>query len=496
MTDPTPPTTKRRAPSWLLPSLVFALAAAIRLSLANHSLWFDEQASLFFSDQPFSRLWSDWMLRETNPPLYYTLLRMWRVFGSSDLAIRSLSIAASLCALALIFAIARRTYGNGAGFVALVLGAMSSSQIYYAEQARAYIFVQCATLVAAGALLLFSTSASLAHRRWSVVAFALSSTAAIYLHTTMLVFPAVAVAALLLANWKRSIEQPSWLLPIAAAALAAYLAGGWAIRIALLQFTTRYDNIAAVGILEPRLMAYWSLKSLFFTSIIGPAFTILSATMLVLVVMFVVADRASPATRLLAGLTVIGLAVFALIGAKAPFFALRTIFWMTGPTLILTSGAIIRFSTPLVRVAIMTALSAGIAVDTISVARQLEEEDWNTPVAAASRLPGSVMLVEGESMALLADRNCRRLRAAPCPYQVVALIDPDDHSDSWGTGSFAGPKTSLDRVAALVGDRPLFLFRKQSSHDVPDLLHRHGMGHGVPADGPPLIGPFYASDLR
>ena len=46
------------------------VAAMVRLAFSDYSLWFDELASVFFASQPTERLWSAWMLRETNPPLF------------------------------------------------------------------------------------------------------------------------------------------------------------------------------------------------------------------------------------------------------------------------------------------------------------------------------------------------------------------------------------------------------------------------------------------
>ena len=64
-----------RAP--LMLALMLVAVAAFRIHTAQYSLWYDELASLEFARQPVSRLWSSWMLRETNPPLFYTMLSGW-----------------------------------------------------------------------------------------------------------------------------------------------------------------------------------------------------------------------------------------------------------------------------------------------------------------------------------------------------------------------------------------------------------------------------------
>jgi uncharacterized membrane protein len=472
-------------------------AAALRFAVIDYSLWFDEQASAFFSDQPFARLWSDWMLRETNPPLYYSFLRVWRmVFGSSDAAIRAPSVIASLCALGLIFVLTRRLYGRTAALIAAGLVALSGQHLYFAEQARSYIFVLCAALVATDALVTLSTvDVARSTQRRALIVYACAATAAIYLHTTMILFPAFAFAAVIAADPTRYRMQPKLLLPFLCANLAVLIASAWAIRIALLQIIYRSENIAAIGLVDPRRVVEHTLLTLFFAGGAGVLSYIIAIPLLGLTVHFVVTDRHRAHTRLLAALAGISLLILAGLGMVVPLFVPRTIFWIAGIVAVLSAAALARVSPPL-RWVVLLLVAIALAFDTFAMLPTLEEEDWNSPVRIVAAHPGALMLVQGESMAVLADSVCRRQRLTICPYRIVAVTVADDPYDSWGSGLFTGAKVPIASLPTYAAGRTIFLFRKRYFHNLPALLHASGLGSGVPADGPPLLGPLPAAALR
>lgn len=485
---------------WLC--LIVTGAAALRFAVADHSLWFDEQASVFFSDQPFARLWSNWMLRETNPALYYSMLRAWRaVFGSTDFAIRAMSVVASLGAIVIAFNVTRRLYGERAGLIAAALAALSGQQLYFAEQARAYIFILAAVLVAVDALLVFVDADDDARAvRWrSAAVFAVVATACVYLHTTMILFPPIAVAAIVAADPLRYARRPALLMPLIAAGLVILALASWELRIAALQMRDHSDNIAAIGVPDLRQTIKNILQALFLGGYDGkPSYRMILPLLVMLVVLaFVVRGRRRRATRFLALLTVLAVLAFALVGRIAPIFATRTILWVSAATLVLAAGGLASIPAARWRWGALAAIVALLAFDTSCVVPTLEQEDWNTPVRRLAAQPDALLLVQSESMALLADEVCRRrLGREHCPYTIVAMTDPGDHYDTWAWGLFAGPKVDGRALPGYAKGRTVFLFRKAFFHSVPDLLHAYGLGHGVPAFGPPLIGPLPATALR
>lgn len=176
----TPGPLRRRA---YLPVLlaILILATGLRVyRLGAESLWIDELLSLQLSagygygtlrappdvlQSPAPRPahldgapppWHVWtsLDDDPHPPLYYVLLRVWReAFGSSDAAMRSLSVVFSLTAVLLVFDVGRLLFGPGAALWAGLLAALAQSQIWFAQEVRGYALLTAAGVAAMGALL-------------------------------------------------------------------------------------------------------------------------------------------------------------------------------------------------------------------------------------------------------------------------------------------------------------------------------------------------------
>lgn len=124
----------------LLVGATFALAVALRfLGLGDESFWLDEGYSVFYSEGgPFDVLRRTYF-HETNPPLYYVLLSIWRdLFGDSDVAIRSLSAVIGSGLVLLTYLCARQFFDETTGVLATLLVGLSAFQIEYSQEARAY----------------------------------------------------------------------------------------------------------------------------------------------------------------------------------------------------------------------------------------------------------------------------------------------------------------------------------------------------------------------
>ncbi len=90
------------------------------------------------------------LLSDTSPPLYYLLLYGWTIlFGTTDFAIRSLSIVCSLASFPLVAAIASRTGGGKAVVPACLLFALTPLGLYFSTEARMYpLLLLCLLAVA------------------------------------------------------------------------------------------------------------------------------------------------------------------------------------------------------------------------------------------------------------------------------------------------------------------------------------------------------------
>lgn len=129
---------------WQLCVLLTVLALLLRLpTLASRSLWLDETYSAWFAAVPLRELWTSVPLYETHPPFYYTLLKGWTaLFGSSEAAMRSLSVLASTLTVLLLAAGARLArlgpVAERVGLLAALFLALNANSILFAQQARPY----------------------------------------------------------------------------------------------------------------------------------------------------------------------------------------------------------------------------------------------------------------------------------------------------------------------------------------------------------------------
>ena len=89
-------------------------------------------------------------LSDTSPPLYYLVLDCWtRLLGTSDLALRGLSVAWALATLPLMWLIGRRVAGTRAALSACVLFGLAPTSLYYAVEVRMYALLWFETALTA-----------------------------------------------------------------------------------------------------------------------------------------------------------------------------------------------------------------------------------------------------------------------------------------------------------------------------------------------------------
>ncbi|MGH2452675.1 MAG: glycosyltransferase family 39 protein [bacterium] len=131
-----------------------AAGAAVRLwRLETKSLWFDEAYSVFVANQPLVDIPRLLRLYDTHPPLHYVLLHFWMpLVGSSEMAVRGLSVAASVGVIALTYLFARRLAEGRVAALAALIVAFSPFQIIAAQEARMYPFLTLFSLGASYAL--------------------------------------------------------------------------------------------------------------------------------------------------------------------------------------------------------------------------------------------------------------------------------------------------------------------------------------------------------
>ncbi|MEA3335199.1 MAG: glycosyltransferase family 39 protein [Chloroflexota bacterium] len=145
-------TTSRRRSQfdrWIL-WLILLLATALRfLRIGNQSLWADEGNSVALALRSISEISAN-AAADIHPPLYYWFLHFWvRIFGTSEIAVRSLSAVWGIFLVWLVYQIGSRLHDRRTGLIAAFLAAINPFLIYYSQEARMY------SMLAALAALLF-----------------------------------------------------------------------------------------------------------------------------------------------------------------------------------------------------------------------------------------------------------------------------------------------------------------------------------------------------
>ena len=151
-------------------SFILLAAFALRVwNLGGPSLWYDEAYLWWVTRLPLGEMLS-LSMRELIPPLSYLLLRVWQpLAGTSEFALRFLSVLFGLLALTALARIARRLTGQRVAAVwALLFGALATPLLWASRETRMYGPFIAWTLLASMALIetLF-VHEERARRRWA-----------------------------------------------------------------------------------------------------------------------------------------------------------------------------------------------------------------------------------------------------------------------------------------------------------------------------------------
>lgn len=127
--------------------VALVVAAGVVLRFWTHSaLWLDEALTVNIATHPLSQLHG--LLRQDGaPPLYYVLLHFWmKLFGTSDLGVRSLSGVISVLTIPAAW-VGGRTFGRQSAWAVVVLLASAPFAVYYGSEARMYSLVMLLTVL-------------------------------------------------------------------------------------------------------------------------------------------------------------------------------------------------------------------------------------------------------------------------------------------------------------------------------------------------------------
>jgi hypothetical protein len=419
-----------RAP--LMLALMLVAVAAFRIHTAQYSLWYDELASLEFARQPVGRLWSSWMLRETNPPLFYTMLSGWiALVGQDDVAVRLLPIGIGTAGIGVAYGLGRAVGDAKVGLLVAALLSLSALGTDLSQQVRGYALAQLAVLLACTGMVLYL------RRRTpgGLVLYGIATLIGLYTHTTVALFAGLAGVAMLWLLRSDRRAQARWL-----ATNVAVLAGwGWWAMISVRQMTMPVTNIAWIA------TPSWRDAAAMTAQVYLPLFPHETgiAGMLLLAGLFAglaacAVRAARPEVRLLAVLTIGAPLLLFAISQRVPIFLPRTLSWASGPELVLVALGVTRIrSTPVARAsgAILLGLSA---IGLASWLPSREREHWHQAVALIGSHQPALVIVGDDAVALALDRyRSKGDSTRPRPIVVQSA-----YRERWADGLYAGPHLS------------------------------------------------------
>jgi mannosyltransferase len=211
--------------TWLAVPAGLAALMVLSLVLRTRELgigfWIDEGLSVGISDRPLADI-PDALRLDGSPPLYYMLLHVWMaVTGTSEEAVRALSVACALAAIPVAWWAAHGLFGTRAGWMAAVLAATNPFLTQYGQEGRMYALVALLALVASAA---FARTFAWRARGWAV-AYAAVLAAMLYSHNWALFFGAACGLVWLYLLWRSEERRETLVLGAIAfgGALALYL---------------------------------------------------------------------------------------------------------------------------------------------------------------------------------------------------------------------------------------------------------------------------------
>jgi mannosyltransferase len=169
------------------------IAFLLRTRELGIGFWIDEGLSVGISDRPLGDI-PDALRLDGSPPLYYLLLHLWmRAAGTSEEAVRALSVLFGLLAVPVAWWAARALFGTRSAWMAAVLAATSPFLTQFSQEARMYALTALLSLVASAA---FARAFAFDEdRRPWAIGFAVTLAAMLYTHNWALFFGAACGAA-------------------------------------------------------------------------------------------------------------------------------------------------------------------------------------------------------------------------------------------------------------------------------------------------------------
>lgn len=121
--------------------IILLLGLILRLISLDQSLWLDEATSVVVArDFTFSEIITRFSPGDFHPPLYYLMLKVWiSVFGSTEVAVRMLSVVFGVATIWVVYKITQKLFAYHISLLASLFFATAPLHIYYSQEARMYV---------------------------------------------------------------------------------------------------------------------------------------------------------------------------------------------------------------------------------------------------------------------------------------------------------------------------------------------------------------------
>lgn len=127
--------------SILVPCIVGIIYVILCSLNLTSSIWFDESYSAYLSRGSFGDIWHLTSM-DVHPPFFYFALKIWSlIFGTSDFAMRFMSVFFGAISIVFIFQLVKRKFGIKSAIFATIAVGLSPMLIRYGQEMRMYTMV-------------------------------------------------------------------------------------------------------------------------------------------------------------------------------------------------------------------------------------------------------------------------------------------------------------------------------------------------------------------
>jgi uncharacterized membrane protein len=146
--------------------------------LGTQSIWLDEAVSVLLSKLAVQQMVQA-TAADVHPPLYYFLLHYWvMIFGTSESAVRLLSVLFGVLAIPMTYMVGRQLFNEEAGLLGALILAVSAFNVQYSQETRMYSLMVLLALISMYFFWRFLQQSNLV----SSVGYVFSTTLLVYTH--------------------------------------------------------------------------------------------------------------------------------------------------------------------------------------------------------------------------------------------------------------------------------------------------------------------------